>query len=309
MNEAHWNADIRPAWLDELAEEEIRPGREPGDGFKKCSRILPALSTRPVSAPGTARHWQFHPAILTVKRLMVITYLSAHGPATTMDLSAALGINISRLPLDLRRLVWVSLAAVRRVPSRLSVGGQHCHYAREWSITDSGRQALWRMAWVTRDILHAPWDDVPLRDDVEDDPVEAVRRHVVFFWLRPSGLQVTRILASPVWAPISMCRITRLSGMNNGTVWQILQYLRARGWLREHPESMSVGFYGDLYPKLSMNEEGVQALGRHVDALRRAGRSTGWTLDPDDPAYDIVDERGEFPICWEPEAARLGWRL
>ncbi|HEY3412944.1 MAG TPA: MarR family transcriptional regulator [Armatimonadota bacterium] len=309
MNEAHWNADERPPWLDEQPEEERERYIPATDGFRGSRRRAPALSSHRVSDDGAARHWQFHPALLTVKPLMLLTHLSAHGPTTTMDICAAFGIDKSTIGRDLKRLQWVSLVAARSVPSRLGARTYHAHSAREWSITDAGRQALWRMGWVTRDVLHEPWEDAPLRDDVEDDPVEAVRRHGVFFWLRPCGLQVARVLTSRIWTPASMRKVARLCGINMGMVWNNVQYMHKRGWLKEHPDMLSHDFRGKPYPALSMNDAGIEALGRHVDALRRAGRSTGWTLDPDDPAYAIVDERGEFPYCWEPEAARLGWKL
>lgn len=309
MNRTPWNDDERPAWLDDLPEEAPQTTPVPYDGFGKGYRRVPVMSSRGVNDQGKARHWQLHPALLTATRLMLITHISMRGPCTTVELSEACGISLRKIGMKLRRLEFMALIDSRQVPGRRNPNGGPGHVAREWSITENGRRALWRVGWVSRDVLHAPWDDVPLRDDVESDPVQAIRRHVVNSWLRPLGLQCARILIAPGWSPISIHQMSRLGEMHQGQVWRIVQQLRRRGWVTADPDSFAYDSSGIPYPKWKMNADGKEALGRHVDALRRAGRTTGWTLEPDNSAYQMTDEHGEFYICWEPEAARLGWKL
>ena len=339
MEKAH---DRRPAWVEALPYDAEPERARPTDGFGDGPRHASILSGNEVCYAGKAGElFWLHPSIGRVERMVMLTHLAAHGATRTMGLCGISGMSHKKIGATLRGLLWVGLIESRVVPGRVHGGGKtypplapladpslkggdklapasgfvpavanellgrRGHPGREWEITEEGRRWVWRTAWVTRYVVCAPCDDLPAREDVAEDPVEAVRTCAERIWLRPNGLALAFYLKSG-WRPLSLNRLCRLARMNPGIAQPGLKRLVARGWAEAHPTEQSVDAAGVRRPKWQLSAAGHLALLRHVDALARAGRATGWRPDPDDPVYrEMRNEQGVFNIGWE--AGLCGW--
>ena len=148
---------------------------------------------------------------------------------------------------------------------------------RKWhhivTLTDNGRTDLWRYAQVTRRLRCSDTDDAPLRADMPEDPLEALRLYARQEFLRPAALTLLDELLG--WPKQN----GREMGAHTGN------YGATRAWLDIFRKAGFVTDTGDEYPESSciksphwiFNNNGREALDRHIDALRRAALASGFT--------------------------------
>jgi len=157
-------------------------------------------------------------------------------------------------------------------------GDRRGHTGRIWQATEAGRWEVWRFGYFARLLLFSPLDEVPLRDDVPEDPFEAVRMHVKREWLWPMGMLVADSFIR--FGPSTSHQVAVARSIGIGDVAQRVRAWSRKGWLAEDPVLRSRPFQGRDFPLWDWTEEGYTALARHVDALRRAARACGYTPVP-----------------------------
>lgn len=143
---------------------------------------------------------------------------------------------------------------------------------REVALTDEGRRDLWRYAWVTRRLRFSDWQEAPLREDVPEDALDALRLHARTEFLRPAALALLEeLMGWPGQNLREMGEHTELYATLRGHV----RNFRVAGFLADGGQgAMHVGCF--KYPRWRLNEAGIDALDRHIDALRRAGIASGY---------------------------------
>lgn len=239
------------------------------------------------------------------RRVALVTLLCTRGALSTHHIAGELDWDIGHLPIVMRGMKAGGLITswpACRLNARVNWRG---HTGRVWEVTPTGRWALWRYAWVARSTF-TPWDaHYPLREDMPDDPVEAVRTGVQQEFLRPAGIAVAVHLLEN--GRTSMRQASLAVHLPLSAVSQRVRAWYRRGWLDADADVRTEPFQGRRYPTWSFNDEGRLALDIHTDALRRAGRACGWT-----PAPGCVRYADYGPFCriqYEEEFLRREWDL
>lgn len=268
------------------------------DGYKAGPRYAPTLSGV-YKAWGLLQREEVHASLLHPRRVLILTHLAVKGPTRTVALAREFG-RLGDLGAVLRGMkagFLVESTPVR--PVRIKDCGR-C--AREWSITETGRWALWRLAWLTRSAVvdpHLPWDPVP---GVPDDPVEAVRQHVRQEFLLPgSYLAFSQLIRFGVCARQD---IVRALNVPHDTVRERMRRWERLGWAEKSPVEV-LGYQDRISLCRKATPQGVAAIMRHVDALRKAGLACGWTPTPGAVTYGPGLSRYHY----EEEFLRMGWEL
>jgi hypothetical protein len=274
------------------------------DGFVAGPRPAPTMDGQ-ACGRGEAGHYEIHPALMHWRRVALMTLLCTRGTLSTHHIAGELDWDLGHLPIVLRGMKHGGLVVswpACRLHARPNWRG---HDGRVWEATETGRWALWRYAWVARSTFTAYEPDLPLRDDMPDDPVDAVRAGVQQEFLRPASIAVARYLLER--GPTSMRQASLAMRMPLGAVSQRVRAWDRKGWLQMERDRMTEPFQGERYPTWSFSDRGRLALDIHVDALRRAGRVCGWTPTPGCVTYSDVGPHCR--IQYEEEFLRREWQL
>lgn len=217
---------------------------------------------------GEAAKWWVPYQYTSVQRLLMATRL-AIGPATVEGLQILTHANYCGIYQILRN--W---AASQFVEWTMFEPADPLHGSRFRiaTLAPRGREALWRFGWVTRRLRFSEYDDAPLRTDVPDDPLEALRLHARQEFLRPAALSL-------LWELIGWGRqsCTQL-GANIGNYPAAIRYLnhfRTAGYVTDIGERAPEGWCIS-FPRWILNNHGHDTLDRHIDALRRVAGASGY---------------------------------
>jgi hypothetical protein len=268
------------------------------DGYKQGPRHAPTLEGR-FSRDGWLRKEEVHASIQSALRVQLATYLGVKGHTTTPDLARALGCSMDRIGTKLRgmrRGYVVDCARRDREPRYMGTA------AREWWLTETGRWALWRQAWMTRCAFcpgHLDWDPGTV---MPDDPVEAVRLHAREEFLRPGsyrgiGYMMQRGL-------VTMRETAVALGIAPAIIYKRMHWWGRLGWV-EQTTWRAYGLPGQEVWCWHLTDAGNDAALYHADALRMAAIGCGWTPTPGAVRYGP----GYSEYEWEREFLENGWKL
>ncbi|HEY3413761.1 MAG TPA: hypothetical protein VGM51_12010 [Armatimonadota bacterium] len=224
--------------------------------------------TKP-SSRGEAYRWWVPSQYTSIPRLMMATRL-AIGPASIEDLRDLSGGSYCGVYQIVRNWVGRRFAAwtICRVKGRQS--GERFGVV---TLAADGRRDLWRFAQVTSRLRFSEAWEFPLRSDVPDEPLEALRLYARHEFLRPSSMALVEELIG--WPGQNALEIARHTGCL-GTTDRGIKRLRAAGFLTDIT-GCRVQRGCITMPKWVLNETGHDALDRHIDALRRAAIVSGYT--------------------------------
>ena len=218
---------------------------------------------------GDAYKWWVPIQYTSVPRLLMATRL-AIGPASIEDLRDVSGGSYCGVYQIVRN--WVRRRFAAWTMCRVK-GRQSGERFRVVTLAEDGRRDLWRFAQVTARLRFTDTAEYPLRSDVPDEPLEALRRNARHEFLRPSSLALLdELIGWPGQNGLEMARHTSC----HGATPDMIMRLRAAGFLtdisgyRIHRGCITI-------PQWVLNDCGHDALDRHIDALRRAAIVSGYT--------------------------------
>lgn len=218
---------------------------------------------------GEAYKWWVPFEFTSLQRLLMGTRL-AQGPATLKELEAVTG--------GYQSVVWhIVRAWVRNRFATWNIqrggGRRGRHSWREVCLTDDARRDLWRYGWVTRRVRLGDTSDPPLRDDMPEDPLEALRLHARKEFLRPGALMVLdQLLGWPKQNVRGMAAFTD----NLAATRRYMDKFRAAGFVEDVDRDALPGRWRFTSPKWVLSAKGMDALDRHVDAMRRVCVASGY---------------------------------
>lgn len=268
------------------------------DGYKKGPRHAPTLEGR-FMLPGQLQKEEVHASIQSRLRILLLTYLGVRGRTTTPELARALGYSMDQIGTKLRgmRRGYV-LDCVRREREPKFMGGT----ARELWVTETGRWALWRQAWLTRCALcpgHLDWEP---GTSMPDDAVEAVRLHVREEFLRPGSY---RAIAYMMRRGLVTMRETAVAlGIAPTIMYKRMHWWERLGWV-EQTTWPAYGLPDQEVWCWLITDAGNDAAVYHADALRMAAIALGWNPTPRAVRYGP----GYSQYEWEREFLEMGWRM
>lgn len=219
------------------------------------------------SARGQAARWWVPFQYTSVSRLMMATRL-AMGPATFDEISRLTGM----FPEDAYKIMrnWVE-RRLAEWPKVYRMAGNRMKPCRELTLTEDGKRDLWRYAIVTRRMRIGDGSEPPLRSDMPEDPLEALRLYARKEFLRPTAMSLVEELIG--WPRQSCSDMGRHIGSLNGAATHLRNFRRAD----LVTDVGSLVFKGSCYRRQLwvLNDYGLECLDRHIDALRRAALATG----------------------------------
>jgi hypothetical protein len=268
------------------------------DGFAPGPRRASTLAGV-YKAWGQLEKEEVHASLLHPRRVLVLTCLAVNGPMRTVELVREFKSMASIVPVlrGLKMGYLVDSTPVR--PIRVRDCGR-C--AREWAITETGRWALWRLAWLTRSSFvpaQLPWN---IETEVPDDPIAAVRAHVRQEFLLPGSYVALSYLMR--FGVCARQDIVRAMNVPHDCVRDRMRRWERLGWVETAPVYV-VGYLGRISLCRRMTAAGESAVMCHVDALRKIGLSCGWTPTPSAVQYGP----GYSQYHYEEEFLDMGWSL
>ncbi|HEY3411928.1 MAG TPA: winged helix-turn-helix domain-containing protein [Armatimonadota bacterium] len=270
-----------------------------GDGYRRGPRHAPVLDNL-FAAAGLVGVKELHASLQHPRRVLLVTFLGVRGPTETPVLARELGWALGHLGIVLRGMMRGGLLRSEVVAPRAGRGSGR--RARLWSLTETGRWAMWRQAWITRSAFCAPWVEWPPVEGMDEDPVEAVRRWVKLEFLRPASICGLQYMVRN--GLVTMREIARALRIPDGSFLARMRMWEREGWVEE-TRWPAIGLPGQEVWCWLMTDAGKDAVYRHADALRKAAIACGWTPTPGrvryGPGFSVYEHEREF--------LEMGWRM
>lgn len=193
----------------------------------------------------------------------------AMGPATFDDLSRLTGM----YPEDAYKIMgnWVR-RRLAEWPKVYRMAGNRLKPCRELTLTEDGKRDIWRYSIVTQRLRIYDGADPPLRTDMPEDPLEALRLFARKEFLRPTAMSLIEELIG--WPRQSCSDMGRHIGSTHGALTHLGNFRRA-GFVRDVGSGLFRGSFCERRLWV-LNDDGFECLDRHIDALRRAALATGY---------------------------------
>ncbi|HEY3411713.1 MAG TPA: hypothetical protein VGM51_01505 [Armatimonadota bacterium] len=268
------------------------------DGFKRGPRHAPTLAGRYL-LPGQLQKEEVHASLQSPLRVLLATYLGLKGPSTTPELAQALGCSLDRIGTKLRGMRHGGVVDCVRLKREAGYIGST---PRAWWITETGRWALWRQAWMTRSAFCPGYMDWDPGTVMPDDPVEAVRLHVREEFLRPGSYRGIAYMMR--WGLVTMRETAIALGIAPAIMYKRMHWWERNGWV-EQTKWPHYGLPGQEVWCWLLTYAGNDAALYHASALRMAAIACGWTPTPGGVRYGPGYSRYE----WEQEFLDMGWKM
>lgn len=253
---------------------ELRRRRKEGE-WPEVVRVI-AGGGREIIYDGAAADWWVHFALAGVTRLRVISWLCMHpGEHTCAVIEAALGLTQSASRNGLVAMQACGLVA-GRVVSLEKVS------AWRWSVTEEGRKYLWRYGWVTGRLAPGSWADDTFDGRTDAPPWDVLARYAVPSLLRPLAMAT----AYALWqlSPVSLEYLGHVVGKPSCYVRYFVTGWQRRGWVLREPAPQGNYRVTRRRPRWrwKFTRAGLEAMERHIQALRWAAQNSGYDVPSDD---------------------------
>lgn len=268
----------------------------PGQPAKRGMGIqkYPATGGRGASPRfgGAADDFWVHPALTSIPRLRVISYLANHIALTVKDIARALNLSESSVRYYIESFNSYHFVqgtpvygAVRPAPTPGLV-------KMLWNITKDGRKHLWRYAWVTTRVC----GNYSITDTFDRQapilPWNALRDDAHYSLLRPVALAAASYIR--FYGPAAQPELERINGFRQGAADIPIAAWRKLGWIdAARPKYDPLSRFhkkGHRHaPKWQITRAGIDGMERHGTALVWAGFLSGYEDIENDKVFNDQD--------------------